>query len=301
MTLVADCTTSESIRIPDGFTLDGAHHTITAVDPASSHFVGPVVTNEGPTANVNSLNVRALGLIEVCDAGDDRLRGILFDGAGGSITNSSVVGVNQGVSGCQEGNAIEVRNAPFDGTHPHPLSVKIDHNTADAYQKGGIICNGDVNCMITRNTVGASAAQAALAANSVQLGSGARGRISDNSITGNSWCGGSNTDATAVLLFQAAPGAVVEDNKIDGNSDVGIYAFTNGAKINRNKVTDVGADCGGQPDDIGIVWKGDGFSNTLTKNTVTGFATPYDPPNPGGMNNATKTVVKLRKAAGSPS
>ena len=33
MRLEADCTTDASIVIPDGLTLDGNYHTITAVDP----------------------------------------------------------------------------------------------------------------------------------------------------------------------------------------------------------------------------------------------------------------------------
>lgn len=45
-----------------------------------------------------------------------RLRGILFDGAAGSITHNTVTNINQGASGCQEGNGIEVRNGPFDNT-----------------------------------------------------------------------------------------------------------------------------------------------------------------------------------------
>jgi hypothetical protein len=295
MTLVADCTTTESIFIPDGFTLNGAHHTITAVDPPSSHFVGGVVTNEGATANVTFLNVRALGLTNVCDGGDDRLRGILFDGASGSITHSSVVGVNQAGSGCQEGNAIEVRNIAPDGISPGPAPtsvVEISNNTTDDFQKGGIICNGNVNCAIEHNKVGSSATQASLAANSVQLGFGAAGNISDNRIGGNSWCGATGDDATAILLYQTAIGVVVENNKIDGNSDVGIYGFTKGATITKNKVSDIGADCAGQPDDIGISWEG----NTLTKNTVSGFDTPYDPENPGGKNK----VKKPKKSHGSP-
>jgi parallel beta-helix repeat protein len=292
MTLDADCTTSESISIPDGFTLNGANHTITAVDPASGQFVGGVVINEGPMANVTRLNLTASGLDIACHAGDDRLRGILFDGASGSITHSSVIGVNQAGSGCQEGNGIEVRD--FDGNGTTSV-VAISHNTVDDYQKGGIICNGEVDCSIEHNKVGASATQANLAANSVQLAFGAAGNISDNRITGNSWCGATGDDATAILLYQTAAGVVVENNKIDGNSDVGIYGFTNGATITKNKVSDVGPDCSGQPDDIGIVWAITGlYSNTLTKNTVSGFDTPYDPANPGGKNK----VKKPRKGHG---
>lgn len=74
MTLNGDCTTDSTIVIPDGFTLDGAGHTITAVDPVAGHFLGAVVRNGGARAAVTNLSVTASGLINVCDAGADRLR-----------------------------------------------------------------------------------------------------------------------------------------------------------------------------------------------------------------------------------
>ncbi|MFO7546389.1 MAG: hypothetical protein R6W77_12930, partial [Trueperaceae bacterium] len=49
MTLTADCTTDATIFVPDGYTLDGAGFTITAVDPAGDHFRGAVVANAGVT------------------------------------------------------------------------------------------------------------------------------------------------------------------------------------------------------------------------------------------------------------
>ena len=108
MTLDGDCQTDATILVPDGMTLDGNGHTITGVDPAGGHFTGPVVGNGGATAHVTRLGVTVAGLANVCDAGDDRLRGIMFMGASGSITHNEVSDINQGPSGCQEGNAIEV-------------------------------------------------------------------------------------------------------------------------------------------------------------------------------------------------
>ena len=53
MRLDADCSTSTTIMIPDGFTLDGGHHTITAVDPGvGSPFQGAVLRNAGMIAHV---------------------------------------------------------------------------------------------------------------------------------------------------------------------------------------------------------------------------------------------------------
>jgi len=127
MTLNGNCTTTSSIIVPNGFTLDGAGYTITANDPLLGHFTGGVVQNGGASANVTNVTITAVGLADVCDAGAQRLRGILFDGASGSITNVKVLNLNQGPSGCQEGNAIEVRNF---GSSATTNRVTIDGNTA---------------------------------------------------------------------------------------------------------------------------------------------------------------------------
>jgi hypothetical protein len=37
-TLLGDCTTSETVLVPNGWTLDGAGHSITAYDPAGGAF-----------------------------------------------------------------------------------------------------------------------------------------------------------------------------------------------------------------------------------------------------------------------
>ena len=279
MTLDADCTTDSTITIPDGFTLDGAGHMITAVDPPSGHFVGAVVQNGGATAHVKNLTVTASGLADVCDAGAARLRGIMFEGASGSITKSDVIGINQGASGCQEGNAIEVRNAPFDGTHPNTQTVEIAHNNVQSYQKTGILANGDVNVNIHHNVVGGSATQANLAANSIQLGFGAIGSVTQNHIDGNSWCC-PDAAATAVLLFDAQ-GAVVSQNNIGGNADVGIYIASDGATVDNNRVFETG------PDGFYDIGVGDyGANNSVTNNKVRGYSLAYD----GVVGGKNKTI-----------
>ena len=195
MTLDADCTTDATIPIPDGYTLDGAGLTIVANDPAGNHFKGAVVANAGSTASVTNLTVKASGLANVCDGGADRLRGIMFDGASGSITHNNVEDINQGASGCQEGNAIEVRNAPFDGTHPGTKSVTITDNTVINYQKTGILANGDVYASISENSVVGVGSINYIAQNGIQVGFGATGSVVSNSVTDNYFTGCSNQDA----------------------------------------------------------------------------------------------------------
>lgn len=274
MYLDADCWPDESIVVPDGFTLDGRGHTITALDPLGG-FNGAVVRNGGDSAFVRHLTITVQGLVNLCKSGDDRLRGIMFDGASGEIEHTRVIALNKGASGCQEGNAIEVRNAPFDGTHPNTQTVSVAHNVIADYQKTGIVANGDVDVSIRNNDVGSSATQANLAANAIQIGFGARATVRNNKVGGNSWCGPSNFAATALLLFESGPGTVVSHNHAVGDSDVSLYVFGSNTIVESNNLSDgANTDCNQAGYDIGV---GDyGAGNTVTKNKVWGFQTPYE-------------------------
>lgn len=288
VTLTQDVTTDETIEIPDGFTLNGAGHTITAVDPAGDHFRGPVVTNAGATANVKNLTVRVAGLKNACDSGGDRLRGIMFEGASGFIRNCKVIGINQGASGCQEGNGIEVRNAPFDGSHPSTVFVEISNNTIKGYQKTGIVANGDVNVTVRNNRVGDSATQQNLAANSIQLGFGAQGSVKFNNVDGNQWLGASNFAASALLLFAVDDVDVIQNN-VRGNSDVGLFAvLVSNSNFDNNKIYDKGQD--GPHGDFGIANVA-GSNNSFTNNKIKGFDTPLFGVNQGNNKVLTKAAV----------
>jgi hypothetical protein len=199
----------------------------------------------------------------------------LFDGASGTIRHNTVQNINQGASGCQEGNAIEVRNAPFDGMHPDTKVVEITHNVVEKYQKTGIVCNGDVNCDIRYNFVGESTTQENLAANSIQIGFGGIGNVRFNHIAGNQWMGESCFVATALLLFLPADSTVASNNNIGGNSEVGIFVIGDSQVVDNNRVFDGGPDtavhtCG--VFDIGICDVGN--SNVITNNKIRGFEDP---------------------------
>lgn len=272
MTLDNDCTTDETILIPDGMTLDGNNHTITAVDPTGGHFTGAIIQNEGTIANVKNVKLITSNLANVCDGGADRLRGIMFEGASGAITHNEVLELNQGASGCQEGNAIEIRNAPFDGTHPNTQSVTVTHNQISNWQKTGIVANGDVDVIIQHNQVGQSATQQNLAANGIQLGFGASGSILQNNVEGNQWLGESNFAGTAILVFSAGD-ADISKNVIKGNADVGILAVSDNGVYDNNKVFDKGTDDINSCCDVGIWISGD--NNKVTNNKVRGYDDPY--------------------------
>ncbi len=197
--------------------------------------------------------------------------------------------INQGASGCQEGNAIEIRNAPFDGTHPGTVTVEVAHNDLIDWQKTGIVANGDVNAYVHHNKVFESATQDNLAANGIQVGFGAFGMVTQNYVEGNQWKGTSNYVATAVLVY-LADAATVSKNNIRGNSDIGIYGYALTGVYDNNKVFDVGADHPNSGYDIGIgSW---GANDSTTNNKVRGFEDPYDPDDLGGTNKAIPGPMK---------
>src|SRR5688572_20267038 len=91
MRLVADCTTDSSIIIPDGMTLDGGQHTITAVDPPGGHFTGGILINGGPTVSIIDTRLTTASLADVCDTGDERLRGIFLNAASGVVSGNTIL------------------------------------------------------------------------------------------------------------------------------------------------------------------------------------------------------------------
>ncbi|HEX6573699.1 MAG TPA: NosD domain-containing protein, partial [Gemmatimonadaceae bacterium] len=201
-------------------TLDGDGHSITAMDPVGSHFTGAVITNAGTSANVINLTVTASGLSDVCDGGTARLRGIMFDGASGSITGNTVTGVRQGLSGCQEGNAIEARNAPFAGdtgsvTVGPDVNVTISNNTVNNYQKNGITVNGAVVANVTGNIVTGDGSISYIAQNGIQIGFGGTATVKSNTITGNAYAP-ATTEACGLLLYRA-DGVKAQANDIFNN------------------------------------------------------------------------------------
>jgi hypothetical protein len=235
LTAQADCVTDTPVFIPDGYNLDGAEHTLTAVDPVGGHFVGAIMRNRGSRADVSHLKLRAQGLLKSgpCDADGDRLRGILLQDVSGSVIDSEVLDIHrnqpggsdpEGVPrGCQEGHAIEVRN-----TDPAtPREVQVLRNQVSGYQKVGILVIGKVNATITGNVVNGGGPVSHIARNGMQLSDGATGRVTGNQVSGHSFTG---ADVATGILVAGGPyynQALSRDGVIEGNiltnNDIGVY------------------------------------------------------------------------------
>ncbi|MCK8499983.1 right-handed parallel beta-helix repeat-containing protein [Myxococcus fulvus] len=284
VTLTADCTTAQTVWIPDGYTLDGGGHVLTAVDPRDGRFRGAVLSSLGTTAHVRDVTVAARGLSELtCDAGSARLRGILFDGASGSILDSVVRDVNQkeGEGGCQEGVAIEVRNARDAESVTH---VEVLRNHVVGYQKAGIVGTGKVELNLEDNRVEGGGPVPFIARNGIQFSDGATGRATGNRVTGHAYTGDSAV-ASGILVaggayygFALCEDIVLFENTVEDN-DVGInlsqgeagggpLAVSTRLQVSRNTVTHRGPVTNGYPYQAGI--SDLGGANAISQNKVSG-------------------------------
>ena len=215
-TLTADCDTTATLTVPDGVTVDGAGHSITAHDPAGGSFTGAVVTNEaGATSmSLTNLTVRGTGFATVCGG---TLIGVLFNDAGGAMTNVTVRDITQH-SGCILG--INIRVNALAGT---ARTVTMSNVTSTGFQRSGLVASGQATVNVTGSTFGpADAVPAGLVAqNAVQYGvGGAGGNFSGNTVVGRGY-GGATSESTGMLLFTAS-NVTIADNTMTGEADVGI-------------------------------------------------------------------------------
>jgi hypothetical protein len=224
MTLAADCTTSSAIVVPDGWTLDGRQHTITAVDPRGGRYTGAVVTSAGTTAHVE--NVTIVGAIAPrtgtdCQTGDAAFRGIYFPNASGSIQDTQVLNINVGKgSTCTEGDGIVVMRAPLDGSHVSPRAATLVGNTIQGAQNDGIFVWGDLAATIERNTVAMHTASSPTPAGHYairvrQIAAGSS--IADNTVS----AGARNATLGNGIVADDTLDLVVQDNTVT-RSDFGV-------------------------------------------------------------------------------
>lgn len=295
-TLTDDCTTTTQIDVPDGWTVDGAGHTITAVEnPGSPNFTGGVLASAvgtaGAAAKLNVENLTIATQFSGSNSGDN-LYGIYLHRAGGSITDVVVDGITHG-NGVQEGRAIMVDNRTDAGSNDTPrAAVTLDRVSVTDYQKAGVQLEGNLRFTATRLNVGMAGTPDGLpltkiAANSVEILYGAHGSLTDSAIAENNYADdntgdAADSDATAVLLFNAGTVDLAR-NVISGtDGDVGIDIYNDSNTITTNATiscsTITRSDGGHADSTFGFgIWSEDsgvaGSTNvTVASNTYGGWA-----------------------------
>ena len=169
--------------------------------------------------------------------------GVVVDGDAGAVavnvTSSQIHDIGESpLNGSQHGNAIFYMNASGNAAaddsrtcndNTHAVTGTISGNTVTAYQKNGITvkCPG-ASVDISGNTVTGAEDATFIAQNGIEVGVGATGQISSNTVSENEYTGLNGAASTGVLIFggTAFGGALTKNVSVSSNtitdSDVGI-------------------------------------------------------------------------------
>jgi hypothetical protein len=282
-TLSANCDTTATLTVPDGFTVNGAGHEITAHDPdptagPSGLFLGPVLTNAGTTMNLTNLTVRGTGFTSFgCNAGATPTVGVLYNNASGTVSSVQVLDITQHAT-CQTVHSIQLR------ADAGPQTVTITGSTVADYQRTGLLVQGDVTLHASGNTFGPPDLTVpnpgGLAQNTVQIGSPAlaapsSGTFTDNTVIGTAFGRPGNTSIG--LLIANAANLTVSGNTFGGagtDAGIGFFAPNTNITIAYNRIDRTAPDRPGFDDAFGYgvnVDNGSRPGTTLICNTFAGW------------------------------
>jgi nitrous oxidase accessory protein NosD len=166
------------------------------------------------------------------------LIGILYQNSSGSIKHNAVRNAKLSVSlnGCQSGDAIVVQSLGG-GTS----KVIIEGNSIHDYQKNGITGNElGTEVTISKNVVTGLGPTTGAAQNGIQIGFGAKGSVSRNTVADNVWSPcvsltNCSFNATGILVFQSDD-VLVEHNSVATNQ-VGVFTNGQNATIESNNIS----------------------------------------------------------------
>jgi nitrous oxidase accessory protein NosD len=163
--------------------------------------------------------------------------GILYQDASGTMEHNAVrrVRLAPDLPGCQSGNAIDVESSSGGQS-----SVTIADNSVDGYQKNGITANEPGTTVeVTENAVTGIGPTTGAAQNGIQIGFGAKGHVTNNSVADNIYspcesAANCPSNAAGILIFQS-DGVRVERNTL-GSNQVGVFVAANNVNIGGNTV-----------------------------------------------------------------
>lgn len=198
---------------------------------------------QAPASSVTVTNITVDGSNNQLSGGCGvpNLIGIYFQNASGTITRTAVLNqaLSAGLAGCQNGLGIFAQSDGIGGTSV----MTITNNHVEGYQKNGITGNElGTNVTITGNTVIGQGPTTGAAENSIQIGFGAAGNITKNTVGSDVWAPDVITDpgdAAAGILVYASPGIIITSNNVN-NTQFGIAVVSADAGLgnaNNSQVT----------------------------------------------------------------
>lgn len=212
--------------------------TQTVTDVAGTEAIAFVFAVQGANVDIEGFIVDGSnnGLTEC----SPRLVGILYQNATGHIRHNAVRHMNLGtsptVNGCQSGNGIEVESASGSSS-----SVTVNDNSIWDYQKNGITGNeSGTEITADGNAVTGIGPTTGAAQNGIQIGFGAGGTLTNNTIADNVWSTCTSptvctANGTGILIFQS-DGVIVRNNSLVTNQ-VGIYVGGDNSRIAANTIS----------------------------------------------------------------
>jgi len=212
-------------------------------NPIAAH----VLADVNATVNLNNLIVDSSGnKIAACTP---ELVGIFYRNTSGTlkevVTRNQWIGASESdttLNGCQTGLGILAQSGGG-----LTSVVTVENSSVHDYQKNGITGNEIGTTITVKNSsvVGQGATNGA-AENGVQIGFGANGTVSGNTVIDDVWAPDTSSDpgdaAAGILLFDAASGAVAVTLNTVGNTQFGIALVTDtateddGEQVVSNKV-----------------------------------------------------------------
>lgn len=225
-----------SLRGENGVVIQPSNVTANATGTASGQAIAAILL----VPDVTGVEIRDV-IIDGTNSGitecSPDLIGVLYQNASGDVSRVTVrnVKLSASLNGCQSGSAILVQSGGG-GTSV----VDIEDSSIHDYQKNGITANEvGTQVRIEGNAVTGVGPTTGAAQNGIQIGFGAGGSISRNSVANHIWspCVSlQSCDFTAddILVYQS--NNVVVSQNVAGLSQTGIAISANHAKVRGNRV-----------------------------------------------------------------
>jgi hypothetical protein len=240
--LVGPGTYPEQVTIPTTITFVGSGPANTFIQApatmpnAASHSSIVTIAGAGVSVDMSEFTVTGPG---PTGCGSIAYGIFVRDGAYANIHDNEVVDIrDQGLSGCQNGNAIVVGRSsiPTDGT------ADITDNVIKTYQKTGIIISGAASsATISGNDVLGDGPIAYIAENGIQVSGGASAEINDNTISGHSYTPATYASA-GMLLY--GPGTTNTNGNTITENQVGVWIIDASGTHEDNTVSATGVGTG---------------------------------------------------------
>jgi nitrous oxidase accessory protein NosD len=271
MLLTGSCSTSKTILVTSGETLDGQNFHITATDPAKAAFDGPVVGSEGATDAVRIENLTIVGKLTRANTGcKDTLSGITIDDVTSStIKDVTIKGIDRGAADdCADGDGIDIY-----ASDSETQTVTIEHSSVTNFQSSGINIEGHALARIENNTVSAyEASQSPFSCYAITTGDDAQATISDNHVTDD--CSSPSTPCNGIALYNGGSTNSITGNTVDGTCDSNewqtnaILLWETSDVVVKDNTTSFSGDTLGPSTGISV-WD-QGFSADADGNTISG-------------------------------